>query len=109
MYVCVYVCMCVCVCVFVYMCGCVGVTVMTVPNLILAQMGQLEVHREAGSGDAETREQLIKDHFTQRINDLTLQLQQADSKAVHFHAEVCDNIKQADFLAFVIIHLNVMG
>ncbi|XP_076463596.1 protein phosphatase 1 regulatory subunit 21-like isoform X2 [Babylonia areolata] len=51
-------------------------------------VGQLDMRRESGSGDAETREQLIKEHFTQRINDMTLQLQQADSKAVHFHAEV---------------------
>ncbi|XP_070180531.1 protein phosphatase 1 regulatory subunit 21-like isoform X2 [Littorina saxatilis] len=51
-------------------------------------IGQLEVQKDAGAGDAETREQLIKTHFTQRINDMTLQLQLADSKAVNFHAEV---------------------
>ena len=54
----------------------------------LLQLGQVEVQRDSGSGDAETREQLIKNHFTQRINDMTLQLQLADSKAVNFHAEV---------------------
>ena len=52
------------------------------------QLGQLEVQRDAGARDADTREQLIKNHFTQRINDMTLQLQLADSKAVNFHAEV---------------------
>ena len=60
------------------------------PNVMCAllQLGQVEVQRDSGSGDAETREQLIKNHFTQRINDMTLQLQLADSKAVNFHAEV---------------------
>ncbi|KAK6182799.1 hypothetical protein SNE40_010399 [Patella caerulea] len=38
--------------------------------------------------DVETREQLIKNHFTLRQNQLTLQLQHADSKCVNFHAEV---------------------
>ncbi|OPL32802.1 hypothetical protein AM593_03471, partial [Mytilus galloprovincialis] len=31
---------------------------------------------------------LIKNHFTHRINELTLQLQEADSKSVSFHSEV---------------------
>ncbi|PVD26203.1 hypothetical protein C0Q70_13872 [Pomacea canaliculata] len=53
-----------------------------------SMVGSLEVQRDTGAGDADTREQLIKNHFTQRINDLTLQLQLADSKAVAFHAEV---------------------
>ena len=38
--------------------------------------------------DADTREQLIKDHLTNRINQLTLSLQLAESKAISFHAEV---------------------
>nr|KAG5691615.1 hypothetical protein BaRGS_023786 [Batillaria attramentaria] len=53
-----------------------------------SMLGHLEMQKNAGAGDAETREQLIKNHFTQRINDLTLQLQTADSKGVNFHAEV---------------------
>ncbi|KAL8589753.1 hypothetical protein ACOMHN_027261 [Nucella lapillus] len=54
----------------------------------IIRLGQLELQRDTGAGDAETREQLIKDHFTQRTNDMTLQLQHADSKAVNFHAEL---------------------
>ncbi|GAB1597704.1 protein phosphatase 1 regulatory subunit 21-like [Argonauta hians] len=38
--------------------------------------------------DADSREQLIKDHLTNRINQLTLNLQLAESKAINFHAEV---------------------
>ncbi|XP_061407195.1 protein phosphatase 1 regulatory subunit 21 isoform X4 [Lethenteron reissneri] len=33
------------------------------------------------------REQLIKRHYTARVTQLAAQLQQADSRAVHFHAE----------------------
>lgn len=40
------------------------------------------------AADADTREQLIKDHLTNRINQLTLSLQLAESKAISFHAEV---------------------
>lgn len=40
------------------------------------------------AADADTREQLIKDHLTNRINQLTLNLQLAESKAISFHAEV---------------------
>ena len=61
------------------------------------QVGQLEVQKDAGAGDAETREQLIKNHFTQRINEMTLQIQQADSKAVSFHAEVRNICHLVDF------------
>ena len=42
-----------------------------------------------GQTDGETREVLIKSHFAQRIAELTNQLQMADSKAVHYNAEVC--------------------
>lgn len=38
--------------------------------------------------DIDSREVLIKNHFSTRINELTLQLQTADSKTVSFHAEV---------------------
>ena len=44
---------------------------------------------QTGQTDGETREVLIKSHFAQRIAELTNQLQMADSKAVHYNAEVC--------------------
>ncbi|KAK9412172.1 protein phosphatase 1 regulatory subunit 21 [Crotalus adamanteus] len=37
--------------------------------------------------EADTREDLIKNHYMARIIELTSQLQLADSKSVHFHAE----------------------
>ncbi|KAM9317184.1 protein phosphatase 1 regulatory subunit 21 [Gastrophryne carolinensis] len=37
--------------------------------------------------DHDSREVLIKNHYMTRIAELTTQLQLADSKAVHFHAE----------------------
>ncbi|XP_074653061.1 protein phosphatase 1 regulatory subunit 21-like [Tubulanus polymorphus] len=37
--------------------------------------------------DVQTREELIKNHYTARITSLTNQLQVAESKAVNFHAE----------------------
>ncbi|XP_078085777.1 protein phosphatase 1 regulatory subunit 21 isoform X2 [Mustelus asterias] len=37
--------------------------------------------------DAESREQLIKNHYMMRVAELTSQLQIADSKSVHFYAE----------------------
>ena len=40
------------------------------------------------SEEAELREQLITDHYSRRIAELTSQLQLADSKALHFYAEV---------------------
>ncbi|XP_052768340.1 protein phosphatase 1 regulatory subunit 21-like [Mya arenaria] len=40
------------------------------------------------TGNVDTREALIKNHFSVRINDLTQQVQLADSKCVSFHAEV---------------------
>ena len=43
---------------------------------------------QTGQTDGETREALIKSHFAQRIAELTNQLQMADSKAVHYNAEV---------------------
>ena len=52
--------------------------------------------------DGDLREQIIKDHFSQRIAELTMQLQTADSKALHFHAEV--SVTPPD-LIIVIKHL----
>lgn len=37
--------------------------------------------------DEESREHLIKSHYMMRVAELTSQLQIADSKSVHFHAE----------------------
>lgn len=36
----------------------------------------------------ESREDLIRNHYMARIVELTSQLQLADSKSVHFYAEV---------------------
>ncbi|XP_055880322.1 protein phosphatase 1 regulatory subunit 21-like [Biomphalaria glabrata] len=52
-----------------------------------SMLGQLETSGTV-KNDIDTREQLIINHYNVRINELTLQLQQAESKAVHFHAEV---------------------
>ena len=49
-------------------------------------MGSVEV--KTTEGDGETRETLIKSHFSQRIAELTNELQMADSRAVHYNAEV---------------------
>ena len=40
------------------------------------------------SEEVELREQLITNHYSRRIAELTTQLQWADSKALHFYAEV---------------------
>ncbi|CAH1263624.1 PPP1R21 [Branchiostoma lanceolatum] len=45
------------------------------------------------SSESETREQLIKAHFTGRVTELTSQLQLADSKAVNFNSE-CRALQQ---------------
>ncbi|KAL3874086.1 hypothetical protein ACJMK2_037149 [Sinanodonta woodiana] len=57
-------------------------------NMILdsTMLGKQELL--SGSSDSSSREDLIKKHFNDRINELTLQQQMADSKAVNFHAEV---------------------
>ncbi|XP_005100961.1 protein phosphatase 1 regulatory subunit 21 [Aplysia californica] len=52
-----------------------------------SMLGQVESSGDVRS-DVDTREQLIMSHYKGRVNELTLSLQQADSKAVHFHAEV---------------------
>ncbi|KAM5293004.1 protein phosphatase 1 regulatory subunit 21 isoform 4-T4 [Ctenodactylus gundi] len=43
--------------------------------------------QSASVPDAESREDLIKNHYMARIAELTSQLQVADSKSVHFYAE----------------------
>ncbi|GFS06991.1 protein phosphatase 1 regulatory subunit 21-like [Elysia marginata] len=50
-------------------------------------LGELE-RKNVAQNDHDTREQLIMAHYSSRINDITLKLQQADSKTVNFHAEV---------------------
>ncbi|RUS89646.1 hypothetical protein EGW08_002567 [Elysia chlorotica] len=52
-----------------------------------SMLGQLETS-SVTKNDHDTREQLIMAHYSSRINDITLKLQQADSKTVNFHAEV---------------------
>ena len=53
----------------------------------LLQLGSIE-KVQSPTSDVDTREMLIKNHFSTRINELTLQLQTSDSKTVSFHAEV---------------------
>uniref|UniRef100_A0A0B6YWD3 Protein phosphatase 1 regulatory subunit 21 n=1 Tax=Arion vulgaris TaxID=1028688 RepID=A0A0B6YWD3_9EUPU len=52
-----------------------------------SMLGHLECYNIA-KNDIDTREQLIMNHYNSRINELTLQLQQTDSKGVNFSAEV---------------------
>ncbi|GFN85612.1 protein phosphatase 1 regulatory subunit 21-like [Plakobranchus ocellatus] len=52
-----------------------------------SMLGQLQ-SSSVSKTDQDTREQLIMAHYSSRINELTLKLQQADSKTVNFHAEV---------------------
>ncbi|XP_078458760.1 protein phosphatase 1 regulatory subunit 21 isoform X4 [Lampetra planeri] len=52
------------------------------------QLGRLSSSEaEEPSVLEDGREQLIKRHYTARVTQLAAQLQQADSRAVHFHAE----------------------
>jgi len=51
---------------------------------MLGQMGTIN----EGRSDEETREHLITSHYKTRITEMGLQLQQADSKAMHFQSEV---------------------
>ncbi|BFZ12333.1 hypothetical protein BsWGS_15372 [Bradybaena similaris] len=55
--------------------------------LDMSMLGRLET-ASAARNDIDTREQLIINHYSTRINEMALQLQQTDSKAVNFHAEV---------------------
>ena len=56
----------------------------------MLQLGRLETTADV-MAKVDTRELLIKNHFSTRINELTHQLQTADSKCVGFHAEVSDD------------------
>ena len=40
----------------------------------------------------ENRERLIKKHFSDKMAELSRQLQLTDSKAVHFYSEVCHSL-----------------
>ena len=52
------------------------------------QLGKVEFDSVRVAEEAASRESLIKQHYMQRIADLTAKLQLSDSKALHFHAEV---------------------
>ncbi|XP_066280062.1 protein phosphatase 1 regulatory subunit 21-like isoform X2 [Branchiostoma lanceolatum] len=58
-----------------------------------SMLGKLESSAADESSESETREQLIKAHFTGRVTELTSQLQLADSKAVNFNSE-CRALQQ---------------
>lgn len=55
--------------------------------MLFGQLGQLD-QVTSGASDSETREALIKNHFSKRVNEMMLQHQQLDSKCVAFHSEV---------------------
>ncbi|KAM5293002.1 protein phosphatase 1 regulatory subunit 21 isoform 2-T2 [Ctenodactylus gundi] len=52
-----------------------------------ASVGMVTRTSDGEVPDAESREDLIKNHYMARIAELTSQLQVADSKSVHFYAE----------------------
>jgi Predicted coiled-coil domain-containing protein len=57
------------------------------------QLGQVDILDGSGmcsndEGEVELREQMITKHYTGRVAELMSQLQHADSKALHFYAEV---------------------
>lgn len=54
--------------------------------------------------DVESREDLIKNHYMARIVELTSQLQLADSKSVHFYAEV-----SGESISFDVFFLTFLG
>lgn len=59
----------------------------------IVQLGQVDILDSSGSssgdgGEAELREQMITKHYSGRVAELMSQLQHADSKALHFFAEV---------------------
>ncbi|XP_053375955.1 protein phosphatase 1 regulatory subunit 21-like isoform X1 [Mercenaria mercenaria] len=56
-------------------------------RLDVTMLGKVEMSTKP-TGVVDTREMLIKNHFSTRINELTQQLQLSDSKCVSFHAEV---------------------
>ncbi|KAG8123086.1 putative KLRAQ motif-containing protein [Naja naja] len=66
--------------------------------------------------EADTREDLIKNHYMARIIELTSQLQFADSKSVHFHAEcralvkrltLAENAKESSLEKMKLTRLNI--
>ncbi|XP_038607200.1 protein phosphatase 1 regulatory subunit 21 [Tachyglossus aculeatus] len=70
------------------------------PGKTSSPVGTLAVtpDSEVSAAAAEAREGLIRAHYLGRIVDLTSQLQLADSKSVHFHAE-CRALAKRLFLA----------
>ncbi|XP_072491727.1 protein phosphatase 1 regulatory subunit 21 isoform X2 [Notamacropus eugenii] len=62
-------------------------------------VGMLVMTSDSEVPDVESREDLIKNHYMARIVELTSQLQLADSKSVHFHAEcraLCKRLSLAE-------------
>eukprot|EP00118_Oscarella_pearsei_P024070 m.297754 g.297754 ORF g.297754 m.297754 type:complete len:580 (+) comp40775_c1_seq27:1376-3115(+) len=58
------------------------------PSKISApKLGVVSIVSEDGEEERETREVLIKKHFSTRIIDITRQFQETDSKSVHLEAE----------------------
>jgi protein phosphatase 1 regulatory subunit 21 len=61
---------------------------MPVDRVTTPVLGGVEESSEySEQSEQDTREALIKKHFSSRISKLTMQLQQADSKAVNYEAE----------------------
>ena len=54
------------------------------------------------SEEAELREQLITNHYSRRVAELTSQLQLADSKALHFYAEVLQSLISASTFSMLV-------
>lgn len=58
------------------------------------QLGRVDLAEE-NSEEAELREDLVTKHYSRRVTELTSNLQLADSKAVHFYAEVKEFLKMS--------------
>ena len=58
-----------------------------IASVLYSQLGSVQHTTLASDTDEATRESLLKAHLGKRIEELNSQLQQADSKAVAYHAE----------------------
>ncbi|XP_062507096.1 protein phosphatase 1 regulatory subunit 21-like [Corticium candelabrum] len=56
-------------------------------RLASPRLGGVEETSESVESEQDTRETLIKNHFSNRISELTMQLQHSDAKAVNYEAE----------------------
>uniref|UniRef100_A0A8C2P3F1 Protein phosphatase 1 regulatory subunit 21 n=1 Tax=Capra hircus TaxID=9925 RepID=A0A8C2P3F1_CAPHI len=61
-----------------------------------SEIGILTRTSDSEAPDVESREDLIRNHYMTRIVELTSQLQLADSKSVHFYAEIIKLYKFLD-------------